>query len=155
MLSRRLFVPLYKACCMTSIVVNLFLLYEGGGFREHTTWEIAVVTLLLNLVSWMLFSQRLVIGRLSEQILSLGRTIVVLLAALVFFADIIALYSPVGLVLWLSLLRITQVLSKGRFLVWWFGCAVLLAMEISYFRGVSVPFAEPDRPEEAQALNQI
>jgi hypothetical protein len=134
----RLFVPLYKACYMTLIVVNLFMLYEDGGFREHRTWEIAIVMLLLNLVSWILFSQRLLMGRLSEQTLSLGRIIVVLSAAFVFFADVIALYSPVGLVLWLSLLRISEALSKGRLLVWWFGCAVLLALELTYFRGVSV-----------------
>jgi hypothetical protein len=123
---------------MTLIVVNLFMLYEYGGFRERTTWEIAIAMLLLNLVSWILFSQRLPIGRLSEQVLSLGRITVLLLAVFVFFADVIALYSPLGLVLWLSLLRIAEALSRGRLLVWWFGCAVLLALELAYFRSVSV-----------------
>jgi len=123
---------------MTLIVVNLFMLYEYGGFRERTTWEIAIVMLLSNLVSWILFSQRLSIGRLAEQILSFGRIAVVLLAAFVFFADVIALYSPLGLVLWTSLLRITELLSKGKLVVWWLGCAALLALELVYFRAVSV-----------------
>jgi len=125
---------------MTLIVVNLFMLYQYGGFRERTTWEIAIVMLLLNLVSWILFSQRLPIGRLSERILSLGRISVVLLAAFIFFADLIALYSPLGLVVWLSLLRLTLTgtLSRVRFMVWWFACAALLALELAYFRGVSV-----------------
>ena len=135
---RRLFVPLYKASYMTLIVVNLFMLYDYGGFRERTSWEIAIVMLLLNLVSWILFSQRLSIGRLSEQLLSLGRIALVLLAAFVFFGDVIALYSPLGIVLWLSLLRAAQALSTQRLVIWWFGCAVLLALELAYFRGISV-----------------
>ena len=49
----RLFVPLYKSCYMTLIVVNAFMLYEDGGFRKRTTWQIAIVMLLLNLVSWI------------------------------------------------------------------------------------------------------
>ena len=135
---RRLFVPLYKASYMTLIVVNLFMLYDHAGFRERTSWEIAIVMLILNLLSWILFSQRLSVGRLSEQLLSLGRIALVLLAAFVFFADVIALYSPVGIVVWLSLVHAAQALSTERFVVWWSGCAVLLALELTYFRGISV-----------------
>jgi hypothetical protein len=140
----RLFVPAYKACYMTLIVANFFMLYNYGGFRERTTWTIGIVVLVLNLLSWILFSQRLRVGQISEQMLSLGRIAVLLLAAFIFFADLIGLYSPIGVVLWLNLLRLTSALSASRFLVWWLVCAILLALEFAYFRGVSAPFQEAD-----------
>ena len=77
-----------------------------------------------------------------EQALSLGRIGVLLLAVFIFFADIIGLYSPVGLVLWMSLLRLMQGLAAWRFFAWWSVCAIRLALEFSFFRSVSAPLPE-------------
>jgi hypothetical protein len=141
-MGNRLFVPVYKACYVTLIIVNLFMLYDYEGFKEHTTWKISIIFLLLNLLSWILFSQRRRVGQIFEQALSLGRIVVLLLAVFIFFADIIGLYSPVGLVLWMSLLRLMQGLAAWRFFAWWSVCAILLALEFSFFRTVSEPLPE-------------
>lgn len=135
----RLLIPVYKACYVTLIVVNLFMLYNYDGFKEHTTWIISVSFLLLNSISWILFSNGLRIGQVLEQALSLGRSAVVLIAVFIFFADVIALYSPVGVVLWASVLRLVLGLSAWRFLVWWSVCGVLLMLELSFFRAISEP----------------
>jgi len=135
-----LFIPVYKACYVTLIIVNFFMLYRYGGFTEHKTWTISIIVLLLNLLSWILFSRRWRVGQILEQALSLARIVILMLAVFIFFADLIALYSPIGLVLWLNLLRLTQALSAWRFLVWWLVCATLLALEFAYLRNVSEPF---------------
>jgi hypothetical protein len=96
----------------------------------------------LNSISWILFAQRLSIGKFLEQALSVGRIAVILLAVLIFFSDIIALYSPVGVVIWTSLAQCALGFAAWRLLTWWFFCGALLTLELLFFRAVSEALRE-------------
>ncbi len=132
---------IYKSTCLVLILVNFYIPYEKSGFREENTWVVGLIALVLNLSSWVLYLASYRIGRLGEQVLSCGRMLIILLAVLVFFTDMIAYYSPVGFSLWLPLAEAT--VRRGTLYLpgWWSVCVVLLALEGAYFRAVSQPFA--------------
>jgi hypothetical protein len=133
----RYFPTIYKCAYLIAIIINLFVLYQEGGFRESTPYLIALSVLVVNTSSWLLFLRSNEIGIIGESVLSGGRILVILLGGFVFFGGAIAYYSPLGRVVWLSLAEVASRVPTFRLPVWWVGCGVLLIFESTYFRAVS------------------
>lgn len=141
----RYFPTIYKCVYLVLIGINLFVLYQEGGFRESTPYLLGLSALCVNTFTWLLFLRSSETGILGESILSIGRLLVILLGLSVFFGDVIAYYSPVGRVVWLPLAVIANRVTTYRLTVWWSGCAALLILESAYFRAVSRQEAKGER----------
>jgi hypothetical protein len=139
------FPTIYKCVYLVFVGINLFVLYQEGGFRESTPYLIGLFALFVNTFTWMLFLRSNEAGVIGESILSIGRLLVILLGVSVFFGDVIAYYSPVGRVVWLPLAVIANRVTSYRLTVWWTGCSALLILESMYFRVVSRQEPRPER----------
>ena len=79
----RYFPTIYKCAYLIAIIINLFVLYQEGGFRESTPYLICVVVLVVNTSSWLLF---FAINESVRRIGALGGVLVILLGGCILVA---------------------------------------------------------------------
>jgi hypothetical protein len=132
-----LFAIAYKCTYLFLIVANLALFYMHLGFGREPSPLFAVAFLVANLASWLAFLSGTFWGDLPEKALSIGRIVGILLCATIIVGDLTAWMSPVSASVWIPLLEVSlgQISWKkrNRLVVWWVGCALLLALECVYF----------------------
>lgn len=125
------YLAVYKIAYITGLVSNIAIIsaYERGA--APIDLAIGVVALALNLAAWILYLRGHRTGFFAERVLSLGRMIVPAAAATVYFSEPVMTLSPLSVVLWMGILRLW--ITRGTKALWLI-CAVLLGLEIAYFR---------------------
>ena len=125
----------YKSVYLSILILNLVSLHawqpENVTPDKTSAYISGVTTFLINLYGAWSLMRRAAAALILEQILSLGRMLVMLLASTVFPAGLLV-YSPAFFVVWRPVLAAAQ----GRLYVLWAFCAIVLATEIRYFLAV-------------------
>jgi hypothetical protein len=144
------YAAIYKLIYLGLILVNIGLLTIdiGLSYGLLQVYFIDIAVFGINLLSWSGYRGGKGWGLELEQILSLGRMLMVGLASTIYLAGIVSLYSPVGWILWYKLMF---GMIDERHRVWyWLGCGVFLVLESLYFRALTrVP-----RNEAGSALTE-
>jgi hypothetical protein len=129
----QMFTRCYKWAYLALIMVNAVALFFTGGIAVGLLqiYFVAVAIFAINLYSWWGYRSRISWGLELESLLSCGRMITTIMGATIYLADVVALYSPLGLILWEGILF--KVIVDSHRLWYWWSCAVLLALEVTYF----------------------
>ncbi len=128
------YVKIYKVIYLGLILANIALLMIDVGLTYGLLqiYFIDIAVFGINLAAWLGYKRDKPWALELEQILSLGRMLMVGLASTIFLADIVALFSPVGWILWYKVMF--RVIDEMHRVWYWGGCAVLLVLESLYFR---------------------
>ena len=127
------FARAYRMAYLILIVADLVLMLDWLGIdglkQNLDIYLIGVSIFVVNLASWLGYLRGKRWGFEIEQVLSIGRIFMILLGATVYAADIVGLFSAVGLILWYELMF--SLLAKSYYL-YWAGCATLMVLECRY-----------------------
>ncbi len=128
-----MFARFYRTSYLVSMVANLVLMLDWLGFdgikQNFEICSIDIFLFAINLFSWLGYSRGKEWAFELERILSSGRILMILIGATLFGADVAALFSAVGLILWYEVML--TLLAKSYYL-YWAGCATLLLLECKY-----------------------
>ena len=121
----------WKATYLVAVVANALVSFWFPR-GQPVYWNDALL-FGANVASWMLFRRRMPVGYASERLLSLGRMGMIAAVASV-EGMILIVFSGVAFVVWVPLFELG---SRPRpFWLIWVGCAILLTVEVLYFRAL-------------------
>lgn len=150
---RTVYVDIYKVVYLALILANIALLMidVGLSYGLLQIYLIGIAIFGINVVAWLGYRGGRSWALRLEQVLSLGRMLMVGFASTIFLAGVVSLYSPIGWVLWYKLMF--KVIDEMHRVWYWLGCAVLLILEIIYLRALTrAPRNEP-RSALSEALS--
>ncbi len=147
------YVELYKLIYLALILANLALLMVDLGLSYGLLhiYFIDIAVFAINVVAWLGYRRGKGWGLEVEQILSVGRMVMVGFASTILLADIVSLYSPVGWILWYKLMF--KVIDEAHRVWYWTGCVALIGLESLYFRALTRASAGESRSALSQALS--
>jgi len=124
----------YKSIYLVAMLANATAMIIEAGFGYDSLWTTLICALFfaLNTISWIGYHRGRQWAFDLEQTLSIGRMVMILFASTIFLADVVALYSPVGWLLWYKLMLL-RVLDDRDHIWYWMGCGTLLLLEGLYF----------------------
>lgn len=126
------FVRSYKALYLLAIAANAAALLVEVGFSLGILqiYLIDVALFGINSAAWLAYKQRKTWGLELEIILSVGRMLMILLASTIFLAGIVALFSPIGWLLWYKVMF--KLIDRRHRAWYWSVCGTLLLLEALY-----------------------
>jgi|HubBroStandDraft_1064217.scaffolds.fasta_scaffold55297_2 hypothetical protein len=148
-----MYVETYKLIYLALILANIAVLMIdlGVSYGLLQIYLIDIAVFAVNVVAWLGYRRGKVWGLEVEQILSVGRMLMVGLAATILLADIVSLYSPVGWVLWYKLMF--KVIDEAHRVWYWSGCVALIGLESLYFRALTRASGGESRSALSRALS--
>jgi len=146
------YLGLYKLVYLIGIIANLAIIAVYERISTPIDLAIGMVALILNVVAWILLLSGRYAGFIAERVLSAGRMVVPIAAATILLSYPVMTLSPLSVVLWIGVLRVW--IARGDQTLW-LTCAILLGLEIAYFRRLRshrIPGAPavPGAPESNQ-----
>jgi hypothetical protein len=137
------FLAIYKLVYMVGLGCNLFIIAAYERTAAPLDLAIGIAALVLNLGSALAYLRGRYVGFIAERALSLGRMIVPLAVATIILSEPVIALSPLSVVLWMGIVRIWLVHGNR---VLWLMRAILLGLEVGYFRRLRSDYAARSTP---------
>jgi hypothetical protein len=127
------YIVVYKCAYSAALITQVYLLREVGradGITAIVTgfYVVSMLVIMINLLG-IVGLARGAVGL--ERFLSFGRMLTTIAGATLILGGLVA-YSPVFLVIWRPMLRV----ADRDLVAFWFGCGILLLLEILYYQSV-------------------
>jgi hypothetical protein len=125
-------VSAYRLVYLATAVCNLLLLLVDVGIGEKNIalYGIYLAGLTVNAFSFLEYARGRRWACELETLLSVGRILGILIAMTIVSADLVAVLSPVGWILWHRVMVRTFLVVSRR--LYWAACGVLLCVECVY-----------------------
>ena len=124
-------VSAYRLVYLVTAICNLLLLVDVGiGEKKIALCGIYLAGLTVNALSFLEYARGRRWACELETLLSVGRILGILIAMTIVSADLVAVLSPVGWILWHRVMARTFLVVSRR--LYWAACGVLLWVECVY-----------------------
>ena len=134
------YVATYKFAYLSALVINVIVMLIDWTIARPEEYAMSAGVFILNAVAWVRYMGRRRYGRAAERFLSVSRMIMPIMAATVGPLGLVAQASPLSNVVWVPVLALSDRLGLAAL---WACCALLLALEVAYYRAVGSSTGQP------------